>query len=147
MKTFLVNFLKMFWPTLIILGIVLAGKCAKAGPKTLDSVVASINKQLNPKFDGDTGNEVDFRSESGCTWINIDKVIMVCEKTPDTYLKNGKLFTDKAECGFHAADTSLYQITCRNKPVAECKKLLAKELTVDLIMEIERRGIHQVYLK
>jgi hypothetical protein len=137
----------MFWPSLIILGIVLAGKCAKAEVKSLDVVVASINKRLNPKFDGDIGNEIDYRSENGWTWINIDKVIMVCDKAPDTYLKNGKLFTDKAECSFHAADMSLYQITCRNKPVAECKKLLAKELTVDLIMEIERRGIHQVYLK
>lgn len=120
-----------------------------AHAETLDSVVNKINSELSPKQSGQSGFNVEYRQEKEAVWINIEKVTLVCSNDPVYVLNNGKIETGTEGCNYRVTDikNALYQITCFHSTASRCKKLLATQLSTNLIKQITTRNIKDVYVK
>ena len=115
--------------------------------KTLEQVLKNINDKLNPKDTVHVGYEIEFRTENQASWINILTVMKSCRTDKFYVLRGGKLAEPiKNKCETHVPDVknSLHQISCFTKPVAECKRLLAEQLTPELILEIVNKDLKDV---
>lgn len=121
-----------------------------AHAETLDSVVEKANIALNPTTLNQNGFEVEWREEMGYVWLNITRVTYLCKKEDRVYIVDGqlqKLNVDRCRGYVTAIGNSLYQIACESARGANCKKLLAKTVTPEIIRSITNRGIRDAYVK
>lgn len=117
---------------------------AFAKTTNLDDKLASINVELNPSSNGMDGYQIEYRQEMGHGWINITKVTRKCALKGIFYLENGKILAKNEEVCIDKIDAytdCLFQIVCKTKTEAICKKKLAKELSARLIRQIVTNNI------
>jgi len=124
-----------------------------ASAETLDSVIKTLNLQLNPKLSEQTGIEIDYKESSDeHVWINILRVKLICKNENRVYLKNKILQTKTVHiCDTKIDDTinknTLFQIVCQTARGSKCKELMSKNINVDIIRTIVNRGILDIYLE
>ena len=122
---------------------------------SLDKRVAELNQALNPKTEGQTGYEFDYRSEKdnneSIVWINVNHVKRMCAVATTYTIQNGRIITQtESRCAnrwTHDESADILQIMCNESPKNKCTDLLAKEVTLSVVQEMIDKQITEVRVR